>query len=185
MSALLTFTIAMNLTAATPRASPLKGPPSESRPVRLPHAGRAGAPPPRAQEGAPTPRGGAEVKADLGRLFAACKAGRHAEAARYFIYRGPEKNREWLDVYRGGDPGERREVAQMCRPIVALLAQSERAEFARFSEEDEGEGRWRVWELIFHKGERRCAVRFGLLRARGRYAVGDVDGHLACLRAGK
>jgi hypothetical protein len=57
-----------------------------------------------------------------------------------------------------------------------------RAEFARFSEEEEEEGSWRVWELIFHKGETKCAVRFGLLRAKGRYAVGDIDGHLACLR---
>lgn len=183
LSALLIFTAVLSLIAAAPRASTVKDPPPESRRLGTHQARRAGEPASPAQEDTRTPRAGAEVKEDLKRLFAACAAGRHAEAAPYFLYRGPDKKREWVDVYDGDNLSERREVARMCAPVAALLAQSGRAEPVNFSEQVEREGRWRVWEVVFRKGDKRCAVTFALLRAKGRHALGDVDGHLACLRA--
>ena len=122
------------------------------------------------------------VKQDLLRLFKLCKSKRYAEAARYLVYRGPEKNREWVDVYDYKNLVERREVESVGEGIKELLERSDSYQLSRFFENTESEGRWHVWETIFHKGEKQGKVNFAFLKIRGHYALGDIDGHLRYLR---
>ncbi len=124
---------------------------------------------------------GDRVKRDLLKLFDLCKSERYAEAAGYFVYRGPDKKREWKDLYRSSDSTERRMVEASCRDI-RLLLQSESYSFVRFTEQRQKEGRWYVWEMLFRKGSDSGNIYFALLDVKGRYAVGDIDGHLAFLR---
>ncbi len=126
---------------------------------------------------------GAAVKKDLMKLFKSCKAGRYAEAAGHIVYRGPDAKRKWMDIYDYSQPTERTEVEGVCGNIKELVKESDAYEFSRFFEEPESEGRWLVWEMKFKKGAKQGAVLFAFLKIKGRYAVGDIDGHLAYLRA--
>ncbi len=122
------------------------------------------------------------VKKDLLKLFKLCKSKRYAEAARYIAYRGPEKNRKWVDVYDYDNLVERREVESVGEGIKELLEQSDSYQLSRFFENIQSEGKWNVWETIFHRGDKQGKVSFAFLKIRGHYALGDIDGHLAYLR---
>ena len=122
------------------------------------------------------------VKKDLLKLFKLCKSERYAEAARYIVYRGPEKNREWVDVYDYKNLVERREVEGVGQGIKELLERSDSYQLSRFFENTESEGKWHVWETIFHRVDKQGKVSFAFLKIKGRYALGDIDGHLAYLR---
>lgn len=130
-----------------------------------------------------TPAESMAVKRDLLKLFRSCKADRYREAAAHIIYRGTDAKRKWTDVYDYAQPAEREEVKGVCLSINELLKASDAYEFARFFEETESEGRWLVWELDLRRKARRGTVRFALLKVKGRYALGDIDGHLAYLRS--
>ena len=127
-------------------------------------------------------KAGAEVKKDLLNLFKLCKAERYREAAGHVVYRGSDTKRKWVDVYNYKTPAEREEVEGVCANVNELLEQSNAHEFAKFFEETESEGKWHVWEIVFKKGEKTGKVSFALLKIKGRYALGDIDGHLAYLR---
>lgn len=122
------------------------------------------------------------VKKDLLKLFELCKSEHYAEAAKYIVYRGPEKNRKWVDVYDYHNLVERREVESVGREIKELLEQSDSYQLSRFFEEHEPEGKWRVWETIFQKSGKQGKVFFAFLKIKGHYALGDIDGHLSYLR---
>ncbi len=128
-------------------------------------------------------KAGAEVKKDLLNLFKLCQSERYAEAARHIVYRGSDKKRKWVDVYNYKNPAEREEVKGVCANVKEMLKQNDSYEFAKFFEETESEGKWHVWEIVFKKGEKTGKVSFALLKIKGRYALGDIDGHLAYLRA--
>lgn len=116
------------------------------------------------------------------RLFKLCKAKRYAEAARYIVYRGPEKNREWVDVYDYKNLVERREVEGVGEGIKELLERSDSYQLSRFFEKNQSEGKWHAWETIFRRGDKQGKVYFAFLKIKGHYALGDIDGHLAYLR---
>lgn len=122
------------------------------------------------------------VKKDLLKLFELCKSERYAEAAKYFVYRGREKNREWKDVCNYNNPDERTAVESSGGTIKALLAQSDSYTFSKYVEQTKREGRWHVWEMTFQKDSNRGTVYFALLKVKGRYAVGDINGHGDYLR---
>jgi hypothetical protein len=122
------------------------------------------------------------VKRDLLELFKLCKSERYSEAARYLVYRGPEKKREWVDVYDYKNLVERREVEGVGKGIRELLDQSDSYKLSRFFVESESEGKWHVWETTFHRGDKHGKVNFAFLKIKGHYALGDIDGHLAYLR---
>ena len=122
------------------------------------------------------------VKKDLLKLFKLCKSKRYAEAARYIVYRGPEKKREWVDVYDYKNLIERREVQSVAEGIKELLQRSDSYQLSRFLESIESEGKWQAWETTFHRGDKQGKVIFAFLKIRGHYALGDIDGHLAYLR---
>lgn len=128
-------------------------------------------------------KAGAEVKKDLLNLFKLCQSERYAEAARHIVYRGSDKKRKWVDGYNYNKRAEREEVEGVCANVKELLKQNDSYEFAKFFEETESEGKWHVWEIVFKKGGKTGKVSFALLKIKGRYALGDIDGHLAYLRA--
>jgi hypothetical protein len=119
------------------------------------------------------------VKKDLQKLFKLCESERYSEAARQVVYRGSNEKRKWKDTYNYYVLNERMEVRGVCVSIQNLLRESDSYEFNRFFEETETEGTWHVWEIEFKRGAKTGKVSFAMLRVKGRYAVGDIDGHLA------
>jgi hypothetical protein len=116
-----------------------------------------------------------KVKERLLELFNLCKAGEHDKAAAYFVYRGPDKKREWKDVFKARDPQERKAVEGYCRRIKGYLDQSTGYGFGEFTISRESEGEWNVWEFIFKRGEQSRKVYFAFLKVKGKYAIGDID----------
>jgi hypothetical protein len=110
-------------------------------------------------------------------LFDLCQSGRIDEAARYFVYRGADKFREWKDTYRASDSAEKAEVRDACLRINGYLDKSnEGYQFGEIKVEREQEGEWNVIEVSFkHDGQIR-KVLFAFLSIKGQYAIGDIDG---------
>lgn len=123
-----------------------------------------------------------DVKKALLELFELCKSGRFSKAAKYLVYRGPHKNREWMDVYDYNNLVERREIESVGKGIKELLERSDSFHLSRFFKETESEGQWHIWETIFKSGDQQGKVYFAFLKIRGHYALGDIDGHLTYLR---
>lgn len=115
------------------------------------------------------------VKERLLELFDLCKAGEHDKAAAYFVYRGPDKQREWKDVLKAGNPQERKAVESYCERIKGYLDASTGYDFGEFKVERESEGEWNVWEFIFKHGDQSKKVYFAFLKVKGKYAIGDID----------
>ena len=59
------------------------------------------------------------------------------------------------------------------------MERSDSYELSRFFEKTESEGIWYVWETIFERNGKKGKVYFAFLKIRGRYALADIDGHLA------
>lgn len=115
------------------------------------------------------------VKERLLEVFDLCKAGEHGKAAAYFVYRGPDKSREWKDVLKASNPQERKAVERYCERIKGYLDGSTGYDFGEFKVERESEGEWNVWEFILKHGDERKKVYFAFLKVKGKYAIGDID----------
>lgn len=115
------------------------------------------------------------TKARLAELFGLCKTGGTAAAAAYFVYRGPDKNREWKDTYRANDSADRVAVEEGCRRIKGYLDESDGYEFGAVKVEKEPEGQWHVVEVSFQQKGKTKKVLFAFLPVGGQFAVGDID----------
>jgi hypothetical protein len=115
------------------------------------------------------------TKTRLAELFGLCKTGGTAAAAAYFVYRGPDKNREWKDTYRANDSADRAAVEEGCRRIKGYLDESEGYVFGAVKVEKEPEGQWHVVEVSFQQKGKTKKVLFAFLPLGGQFAVGDID----------
>ena len=116
------------------------------------------------------------VKTRLEELFGLCKTKGINTAASYFVYRGPDKSREWKDTYRASDPAERAVVEDGCARIKGYLDKSESYTFGPVKVEKEREGDWHVIEVSFKQGAQTRRVTFAFLPIKGQFAIGDIDG---------
>jgi hypothetical protein len=117
----------------------------------------------------------AAVKTRLVELFGLCKTKGINSAAAYFVYRGPDKSREWKDTYRAAAPAERAAVENGCARIKGYLDKSESYTFGPVKVEKEPEGDWHVIEVSFTKGNETKRVTFAFLPVKGQFAIGDID----------
>jgi hypothetical protein len=117
----------------------------------------------------------ATVETRLTELFDLCRNGDVDEAAAYFVYRGPDKSREWKDTFRASDPLERAGVKELCRRITGYLDESEAYVFGEVKVERESEGVWHALEVSFQKEDKSKKVIFAFLKIKGRFAIGDID----------
>ncbi|HWS99162.1 MAG TPA: hypothetical protein VN256_02745 [Pyrinomonadaceae bacterium] len=134
--------------------------------------------PPAPQASRTLPRGTddpAAVRTRLTELFGLCKTGGINSAASYFVYRGPDKSREWKDTYRAADPAERAAVQDGCARIKGYLDESQQHTFGPVKVEKESEGDWHVIEVSFKQGAATKKVTFAFLPVKGQFAVGDID----------
>lgn len=115
------------------------------------------------------------VETRLTKLFDICKSGDTDAAAAYFVYRGPDKSREWKDTYRASDPFEKAEVKDICLRIKGYLDESERYQFGAVKVERESEGEWHALEVSFQQGGEVKKVTFAFLQIKGQFAIGDID----------
>lgn len=115
------------------------------------------------------------VKTRLTELFGLCKTNGINSAASYFVYRGPDKSREWKDTYRAADPAERAAVQDGCARIKGHLDKSTGYTLGTVKVEKESEGEWHVLEVSFKQGEETKKVLFAFLPVKGQFAVGDID----------
>ncbi|MBA2732056.1 MAG: hypothetical protein H0U54_04095 [Acidobacteria bacterium] len=115
------------------------------------------------------------LKARLTELFALCKSDDLDTAAAYFVYRGPDKSREWKDILHAEDPTEKGAVVSLCRRIKGYLDRSEGYEFGAVKVEKESEGEWHGLEVSFRQGDKVKKALFGFLLINGQFAIGDID----------
>lgn len=115
------------------------------------------------------------VKTRLTELFGHCKTGGINSAASYFVYRGPDKSREWKDTYRVADPAERAAVQDGCARIKGYLDKSTGYTFGPVKVEKEPEGDWHAVEVSFKQGEETKRVIFAFLPVKGQFSIGDID----------
>jgi hypothetical protein len=115
------------------------------------------------------------VKTRLAEVFALCQSGNTEAAARYFVYRGADKSRQWKDTFRAADAAEMLEVKEVCRRIKGYLEQSEGYSVGAVKVERESEGVWHVLEVSFRQGEQIKKVLFAFLPIKGRFSIGDID----------
>ena len=115
------------------------------------------------------------AKTRLVELFGLCKTGGIKAAADYFVYRGPDKSREWKDTYSAAEPAERAAVEDGCARIKGYLDKSPEYTFGPVKVERESEGAWHVVEVSFGQGEAARRVTSAFLPVKGQFAVGDID----------
>ena len=115
------------------------------------------------------------VKTRLTELFGLCKTNGINSAASYFVYRGPDKSREWKDTYRAADPAERAAVQDGCARIKGYLDKSQSYTFGPVKVEKESEGEWHVIEVSFKQEAEEKKVIFAFLPVKGQFAIGDID----------
>ncbi len=115
------------------------------------------------------------VKARLTELFDLCRRDDLEAAAAYFVYRGPDKSREWKDVLNSHDSEERAAVESLCGRIKNYLDESDGYEFGAVKVEREREGEWHALEVSFRQGEQTKKAIFAFLLIKGQFAIGDID----------
>jgi hypothetical protein len=115
------------------------------------------------------------LKTRLTELFDLCQRDDLEAAAAYFVYRGPDKSREWKDVLNSHDAAEREAVESLCRRIKGYLDGSDSYQFGKVKVEREREGEWHALELSFERGDKTEIVIFAFLSINGQFAIGDID----------
>ena len=116
------------------------------------------------------------VKERLIELFELSKEGDYTVAASYVVYRGPDEAREWKDVCNTENEEELKDVMGICFRIKGYLDESTGYTFEEYSTEEESEGVWCVWEVLFEREDKEPKkVYFCFLDIDGKYAIGDID----------
>ncbi len=115
------------------------------------------------------------VKKRLTELFGLCRAGDFSAVAGYFVYRGPDKAREWKDTYRAADAAERAEVRDACARIKGYLDESRGYSLGPVKVERESEGVWHVIAVTFKQGAETKRAIFAFLPVKGQFSIGDID----------
>ena len=116
------------------------------------------------------------VKERLIELFELSIESDYTEAASYCVYRGPDESREWNDVCNIEDEEELKDVMGICLRIKGYLDESTGYTFEKYSTEEESEGVWHIWEVMFEReNEEPKKVYFCFLDINGEYAIGDID----------
>jgi hypothetical protein len=115
------------------------------------------------------------VETRLVELFDICKNDDAEMAAVYFVYRGPDKSREWKDTFRASEPVEKAEVKDICLRIKGYLDESQGYLLGAVKVERESEGEWHALEVSFQQGGEAKKVIFAFLQIKGQFAIGDID----------
>jgi hypothetical protein len=115
------------------------------------------------------------VKLRIGELFDLCLNGEFDEAAGYVVYRGEDELRKWKTVYDYDTEEGQKAAHGLCNRINAYLLAADSYEFEDYETEEESEGVWHVWEVVFVKGGDSKVVFFAFLMVEGVYALGDID----------
>jgi hypothetical protein len=115
------------------------------------------------------------LKTRLTELFELCQRDDLEAAAAYFVYRGPDKTREWKDVLNSHDAAEREAVESLCRRIKGYLDASDSYQFGAVKVEREREGEWHALEVSFERGDKTEKAIFAFLSVNGHFAIGDID----------
>jgi hypothetical protein len=117
----------------------------------------------------------APVETRLTELFGFCQSGDLEMAAPYFVYRGPDKAREWKDTLRADDPLDKGAVREICRRVKGYLDEGQSYSFGEVKVEKESEGEWHALEVTFQGGDKTSKATFAFLLVKGQFSIGDID----------
>lgn len=117
----------------------------------------------------------APVETRLTELFGFCQSDDLGMAAPYFVYRGPDKAREWKDTMRADDPVDKGAVREICRRIKGYLDEGQSYSFGEVKVEKESEGEWHALEVTFQRGDKTQKATFAFLLIKGQFSIGDID----------
>jgi len=111
------------------------------------------------------------------KLIGICGSDDWSGAADLVAYRGDDPARRWKDVCDYSVPDEKQHVDDACSFIAGLLQAPGYAghEFVEFWRDEESEGEWLVWVVVFDYGQETEQVVFASLAIGGSYALGDID----------
>jgi hypothetical protein len=117
----------------------------------------------------------APVETRLTELFGYCQSDNLDMAAPYFVYRGPDKAREWKDTLRADNPVDKGAVREICRRIKGYLDEGQSYSFGEVKVERESEGEWHALEVTFQRGDKTQKATFAFLLIKGQFSIGDID----------
>ena len=109
----------------------------------------------------------------LRKLFVLSFSDNYKVAAKYIVYRGSDSTRIWKDVYNFSKTDEKDAVIDVCTRIKNHLIEGGDYELTEFKTEEESEGKWYVWEVVFKNGN--VKRYFAFLKIKGKFALGDID----------
>lgn len=114
------------------------------------------------------------VRASLIKLIEYCVNDDYQNASIYFVYRGDDSARKWVDVYDYTNENDKKDVITLCKEVKDIVEKGGEFVFKKFTTKKESEGEWCVWQITFEKGDKKTAY-FACLKIKGRYALGDID----------
>jgi len=114
------------------------------------------------------------VRSALVKLIEYCVNDDYQNASIYFVYRGNDSLRKWVDVYDYSNESDKKDVITQCKEVKSLVENGGEFTFKEFTTKKESEGEWCVWQIAFEKGEKKTAY-FACLKIKGKYALGDID----------
>jgi hypothetical protein len=115
------------------------------------------------------------VRQRIEELFVLCNGGSFEQAAGYIVYRGEDTHKKWKTVVDYSTDEGKKATHGVCNRVNAYLSASESYSFETFESEEESEGIWYVWEVVFVKGSDREVAYFAFLLVEGVHALGDID----------
>lgn len=131
--------------------------------------------PPR-NESSNTEKAEKDTKATLDRLFALAKDGNCKGMPSMLIYRGENKAEMWKRSLSYSNPDERIEIEKRCGILQVLVMDLKETTFVEFSQEQESEGLWNIWEVKMDYLDGSAEKKFfAFLPINGGYALADID----------
>lgn len=97
------------------------------------------------------------------------------KAARYIVYRGADKKRNWKSMANYANAEEKKGVDEVCYRINASVNRDSNYHIIKYETQKESEGVWHVLVVSYlKKGVQKEAI-FAFLKIGGRYGLGDID----------
>jgi hypothetical protein len=103
-----------------------------------------------------------QTRKHLIKLFQSVRNNAYSDMAPILLYRGNDKARHWKEFVDLNIEDDRNYTERIAKRIKRYQDESEGYVFSEYMTEEDKEGFWYVWEILFKMGpdQRRCYFRF-------------------------
>ena len=116
-----------------------------------------------------------EVKAAVKSLIAACKAGNFPEVTGMMAYTGSNKKLKYKSILNPKKNAHVKQAKKLCKKINNDINKKGDLTYTTFTEEEESEGMWYVWEIHYPSRGVKEAAYFAFMKIKGKYVLADLD----------